>query len=81
VINAVSQNAEYTVLIGQNFKDAEIRCRNEGAAQFIILKNFMESALNNFNQYDLVQNTVSSLKISNNEKNDLVKNIMASIQV
>lgn len=78
-ISLEKESAEYRVIIDDNFKTVEIQGKDEGAAQFIVLKNFMKAIVNNFNQYEVIQDTVSSLNISNSDKSKLTNNLVAAL--
>jgi ABC-type multidrug transport system permease subunit len=79
LIDTAEENAGYRVSISPDFKEAEIRGKDVGDVQFAILKNFTDTVLSGFIQYDLVQSTVNILKINENERAALVGNIMTSI--
>lgn len=78
-ITQEKESAEYRVIIDDDFKNVEIQGKDEGAAQFIVLKNFMKVTVNNFNQYEVIQDTISSLNISNSDKIKLTNNLVAAL--
>lgn len=77
-IQQEGSKAEYSVLISRDFKSVEIKGKDEEDVQFIMLKNFVTAVINNFNQFDVIQNSVNNLQLSQSEKNNLMNNLMAS---
>lgn len=78
-IDQVKNNAEYTVIIQDDFKNAEIKGKNEGTVKFAMLKNFLTAVINNFNKYDLMQSSINSLGINEAQKNELMNNVITSL--
>lgn len=70
--------AEYTVIIQDDFKNAEIKGKDEGTVQFDMLKNFVTVIINNFNKYELMQSNINSLNISEAQRIDLRNSVMNS---
>lgn len=70
---------EYTVIIDDNFKDAEIKGKDQGDVKFVILKNFVSALINNFNSFEVMEKSINSLNISEAQKNTLMNNVIASL--
>lgn len=70
---------EYAVIIDDNFKDAEIKGKDQGDVKFVILKNFVSALINNFNSFEVMEKSINSLNISEAQKNTLMNNVIASL--
>lgn len=77
-IQMETAKAEYSVLISEDFKSAEIKGKDEEAVQFIMLKNFVTAIINNFNQLNVIQNSINGLELSQSQKSSLMNNVMAA---
>lgn len=71
--------AEYTVIIDEHFNNIEIKGKDEGSLQFVILKNFVTEIINNFNKFEVMQNSIKSLNISATEKSRLMNSVVTSL--
>jgi ABC-2 type transport system permease protein len=74
-----NKDSEYSVIINDDFKNVEIKGKDQGAEQFIMLKNFVAAIINGFNQYETMQNTVNSLKLNDAEKSRLMNDVFAAM--
>jgi ABC-2 type transport system permease protein len=79
-ISIQNQDYDYTIVIDENFKNVEIRGKDEGTTQFLLLKNFMRAIVSNFNQYEVVQNTVDELKLNEEDKGRLLQSLSAALE-
>jgi ABC-type multidrug transport system permease subunit len=70
---------EYTVTMDENFKNIEIKGKDEGSVQFVMLKNFVTELINNFNKFEVMQNSINSLNLSASEKGSLMSSVVASL--
>lgn len=70
---------EYTVIIDDNFKDAEIKGKDQGDVQFVILKNFVSALINNFNNSEVMEKSINNLNISEAQKSTLMNSVIASL--
>ncbi len=71
--------AKYTVILNDDFKEVEIRGNDDSSVQFIMLKNFVQSIVHNFNEYEIVQHRVNELKIGEVEKASLTNQILMAM--
>lgn len=78
-IDQVKNDAEYTVIIRDDFKNVEIKGKDNGTVKFAMLKNFLTVVINNFNKYDLMQNSINSLSINEAQKYELMNSVMTSL--
>jgi ABC-2 type transport system permease protein len=78
-IDQKKNDAEYTVIVQDDFKNAEIKGKDEGTVKFVMLKNFVAAIINNFNKFDLMENSISSLSINEAQKNELMNSVMTSL--
>lgn len=77
-IQLETAKAEYSVSISEDFKRVEIKGKDEEATQFIMLKNFVTAIINNFNQFNAIQNSINGLELSQSQKSSLMNNVMAA---
>jgi ABC-2 type transport system permease protein len=78
LIEQEKKDPEYSVLISEDFKTVELKGKDQEAVQFVILKNFVTAVINNFNQYDVMNNSIRSLNLSEPEKISLMNNVMTA---
>lgn len=71
--------AEYTVIIQDDFKNAEIKGKDEGTIQFEMLNNFLKTLLNNFNKFELMQDSIGGLNIDESQRAELMNEIINSL--
>lgn len=76
IIQDDDNEKEYSVIISDDFKDVEIRGKDQESMQFILLKNFVSAIISNFNQFDVVQSTISNLNLSQFQKNEIMNSVM-----
>lgn len=79
VIHTGSEKSEYSVIISEDFKNAEIFCEKENTVELMVLKNFVEAILKDINQHDLVYSKVVSLDASEMQKSTTISNIIDSL--
>lgn len=70
------KDAEYSVMISEDFKTTLIKGKDQEAIQFVMLKNFVTAVINNFNQFDAMQKSINNLNMSQAEKSSLMINVM-----
>jgi ABC-2 type transport system permease protein len=73
------KEAQYTIVISKDFKSVDIECKDQGTTEFMILKNFTEAIVDNLNEYENLNEFISGLKISEEEKKNLIANIISKL--
>jgi ABC-2 type transport system permease protein len=79
-IHEESFGPDYTVIISDDFKTVEIMGKDEGAVEFLMLRNFLETLLNNFNKYETMGNTIKGLNLSGMEKQNLIRSAFSALE-